>query len=173
MPFATRTSASLLLAVSLAAVLSGCKRPFPPNVSPPDVKPAPAGAILALGAVAPSTPPTRLPLDGEATVGGAPVACTGIGQTRLEPRWQAYPVRVEFSNARNEYLAGAQVALWDGAGRQLLTVQCPGPWVLIRPPPGAYRLEGRLLDVQAAPRSARFRPPAKGQIRLVLQFPDG
>jgi hypothetical protein len=168
-----RTPSGILLATALAAAVCGCKRPFPPNVTPPDVKPALGSAAAApRAALAPAAAPVILPADAETAVGGVPVACTGVGQTKLDPRWEAYPVRVEVSNGRNEYLADAQIAVWDASGRSVLNVRCAGPWILLRPAQGAYRIEGRLPGLAAAPRTATFRPPAKGQMRLVLQFPD-
>jgi hypothetical protein len=111
-------------------------------------------------------------LDQETNVSGVPVACTGIGQTKDDPRWLRYPVRVEFSNAHNEYFANVEIAVWDRSGRPVVSVSCNGPWILLDLPPGRYRIEGRLLDVAAKPRTAPFSPPTHGQMRLVLQFPD-
>ncbi|HWA60029.1 MAG TPA: hypothetical protein VG939_01575 [Caulobacteraceae bacterium] len=120
----------------------------------------------------PSTPVARLPLDRETEVGGIEVACTGIGQTRNDPKWLDYSVRVEFSNARSEYLSDAEVTVSDARGRPILAAACDGPWILMKLPKAGYRIEARLLDVPAAPRSASFKAPARGQMRLVLQFKD-
>lgn len=139
----------------------------------PILKTTLASAAIALAlAGAARAEPTVLAVDAETEVGGVPVACTGIGQTRLDAKWQAYGVRVEFSNALNEYLVGGAVSVRDRAGKNLLDVTCDAPWVLIKLPPGAYVVEGRILGSQAKPRTAPFSPPATGQMRLVLQFPD-
>lgn len=116
--------------------------------------------------------PQSLPVDAETTVAGVPVACTGVGQTRLEARWQAYDVRVEVSNAANEYLVGGAVTVKDRKGAQVLAVTCDAPWILMQLPPGAYTIEGRIAGSSARPRSAAFHTPKAGQMRLVLQFPD-
>lgn len=126
----------------------------------------------AVGASASRAEPRSLPVDMETTVGVVPVACTGVGQTRLDPKWQAYGVRVEVSNARNEYLVGGAVTVKDAKGGEVLSVSCDAPWILMKLPPGAYRIEGRILNSDAKPRSAPFSPPKSGQMRLVLQFPD-
>lgn len=135
-----------------------------------------AGLIAVLvcaGRPAAAAEPVALAVDAEATASGVELACTGIGQTRDDPRWQTYGVRVEFSNARNEYLAGGAITVRDQAGRELLTVSCAAPWILLRLPKGVYRIEGWLPDSAAKPRSARFTAPASGQVRVVLQFLDG
>ncbi len=132
---------------------------------------AAALALAATGQVA-AAQPVALAVDAETTLSGIPVACTGIGQTRDDPRWQAYGVRVEVSNAANEYLVGGAVTVRDRAGREVLSASCDAPWILMKLPPGAYRIEGRILGSSARPRSAPFSAPARGQMRLVLQFPD-
>lgn len=132
-----------------------------------------AAAISALAvASADAAEPKALTVDAETTVGGVPVACTGIGQTRLDPKWQAYGVRVEVSNAQSEYLVGGAVTVKDAKGAEVLSVSCDAPWILMKLPAGAYRIEGRILGSDAKPRSAPFSPPKSGQMRLVLQFPD-
>jgi hypothetical protein len=130
------------------------------------------GCALTAGPSFAAAAPVALAVDAETTVNGVQVACTGVGGTRSESRWTTYGVRVEFSNALNEYLVGGAIVVRDRTGRELLEVSCDAPWILLRLPKGAYRVEGRLLDSPAKPRSAPFSPPAAGQIRLVLQFPD-
>ena len=133
-----------------------------------------AGLCLCASPASSAAPggPAALPLDAPTVVNGVDMACTGIGQTRLEARWQGYSVRVEYSNARDEYLTGGAIVVRDAAGRELVNVSCDAPWILLRLPKGAYRVEGRLLESAAKPRSAPFTAPASGQLRVVLQFPD-
>lgn len=113
-----------------------------------------------------------LTVDQGAQVAGVEVACTGMGETRLDPKWSAYPVRVEFSNARAEYLTDAQIVLTDAKGKALFKVSCAAPWILLKPKVGSYAVYGQLLDSNAKPRSAPFKVPGKGQVRVVLEFPD-
>jgi hypothetical protein len=120
-----------------------------------------------------AAPPVIVPVDAELKLNGVGVACTGIGaDARALPKWQAYGVRVEFSNIRNEYLPGGAIRLRDAAGRELLSVQCEAPWILLQLPDGAYQVEGRLPDPNIKPRSARISTPTRAQQRVVLQFPD-
>lgn len=81
-------------------------------------------------------------------------------------------MRVEFSNASNEYLVDGAIAARDSAGRELLSVRCDAPWILLRLPEGLYRLDASLAGTPAKPRGAAFAPPAEGQARVVMQFPD-
>src|SRR5262249_47768235 len=107
------------------------------------------------------------------TLNGVEVACTGIGQTKDDPKWQAYPVRLEFATAQQTYLAGEEVSVADAKGKPQFDLTCDGPWVLLKLPAGApYRVEAKLTDQTAAPKSATVTAPKQGQVRFVLTFPD-
>ena len=110
-------------------------------------------------------------MDTPITLNGVDAACTGIADSKADPRWKTYPVRVEFSNGGGQYLAGAHVSLAKG-GKVLAELDCQAPWVLLRLPPGSYSVTGTMLNSTAKPRTAKFSPPKTGQKRVVLQFID-
>jgi hypothetical protein len=132
------------------------------------------------GAAPRETPPpaafdveiARMVVDQDVDINGVHLACTGIGDTRGDPKWAAYPIRVEFSDAKNEYMTDGFVALVDAKGEAVLMVRCDSPWLLLKPPPGAYAVYAQLMDSAVRMRSARFTVPTHGQKRVVLQFPD-
>lgn len=112
-----------------------------------------------------------LSMDTPTTLNGIDTVCTGIGSSQDDPRWKAYPVRVEFSNGGAQYLAGAHVKLSQG-GKELVSFDCSGSWVLFRLKPGSYTVSATLTDQPGGgERSATFAPPATGQKRVVIQFP--
>jgi hypothetical protein len=132
-------------------------------------------AVLAtaIASAAAAQPPSiAIPLDTSVAIPGGEAACTGIGQTRDDPRWAAYPVRVEVSDAKNQYLADATIVVKDAKGRPIIQASCAGPWLLLKLAPGAYSAFAQLSNSPARPRSAPFHTPSKGQLRVVLQFPD-
>jgi hypothetical protein len=131
-------------------------------------------AIAALAVAAPAAAqPTRVPLDHEKVVGGIGVGCTGIGQTKNDPKWLAYNVRVEFADAQHNYLAGEVVTLLDNHGQELLEVSCEGPWVLLKLQAGMpYLIEGQVKQNGVAPVSSTVSPPSHGQTHVVLTFPN-
>ena len=132
-----------------------------------------AALALGLGPVVAFAQPVRVPLDQEATVGGVGVGCTGIGQTKNDPKWRAYPVKLEFADAQRALLANEVVTVSAGGGAPVLEVACEGPWVLLKLPPGkAYHVEASLAQSSAQPRSASVTAPAHGQATFVLTFPD-
>jgi hypothetical protein len=113
-----------------------------------------------------------VPLDTPTTIAGVDTVCTGIGEeAQKDPRWLAYPVRVEFSNGGAQYLSGAHVELTTAGGRPILGLDCQGSWVLFRLKPGAYKVTATLMSQPGGgTSSATFSPPRSGQKRIVLDF---
>ncbi len=130
-------------------------------------------AVTALLASPAFADPVRVPLDQETTVGDVGVGCTGIGQTKDDPKWAAYPVKLEFADAQHALLANETVRVSGPKGAVLAEVSCEGPWLLLKLPPGKrYSVEARLAEQTAAPQTATVRAPAHGQATFVLTFPD-
>ncbi|MEO7026493.1 MAG: hypothetical protein ABI056_02970 [Caulobacteraceae bacterium] len=136
------------------------------------------GAMSQSSAAAPETAPIVVPLDSEATVGGLRVACTGVGQSKDDPRWKAYPIRIEFSNPAGDLLANGAIKVSNPAGAVLASVSCEGPWILLRPAgvvtgaKAAYRVAGWLPGKGYPSQTATFVTPASGQRIVDLRFPD-
>ena len=128
------------------------------------------GILCATPALADS-----LPMDAPISIDGLETVCTGIGGTRDDPRWLAYPVRIEFSNSAAQYLAGAHVTLSDAKGKLLADVDCAGTWLLFKLDPGTYVVRASLTGQSATkPRSTTFKLTGREakQKRIVLQFSD-
>ncbi|HEY3637041.1 MAG TPA: hypothetical protein VGK90_02735 [Rhizomicrobium sp.] len=136
-----------------------------------------AAAALLFGATAgwfwPANAQQHMPMDTPTTIGGVQVVCTGVGDgAQTDPRWHAYPIRIEFSNKAAQYLSGAHVDLSTSAGKTLASVDCDGAWVLFQLPSGSYKATATLLSQPGGgSASASFSPPASGQKRVVIQFP--
>ena len=109
-------------------------------------------------------------MDTPVTINGVEAACTGIADSKDDPRWQTYPIRIEFSNGGAQYLAGAHVSLVK-SGTVLAELDCQAPWVLFKLPPGSYGVTATILGSGAKARTATFTPPKTGQKRITLQFP--
>lgn len=111
-------------------------------------------------------------MDQDVTINGVQTACTGIGdEAQADPRWKAYPVRVEFSNGGQQYLSGAHVTLSKG-GQSLASFDCSGAWVLFKVEPGSYKVSATITDQPGAgEKSATFMAPASGQKRVIIVFP--
>ena len=113
------------------------------------------------------------PQDKPVEMGGLTVLCTGTGSSKDDTQWQAYPVRVEFSNAAAQFLSGMQVKL-SSAGKDVAEFTCWAPWVLVKAPAGgSYKVTASLSGRADSPvKSATFVVPASGQKRVDIAFPE-
>ena len=113
-----------------------------------------------------------MPMDAPVTMNGVETVCTGIGdEAQADPRWKAYPARIEFSNGGAQYLSGVHLTLSDEGGKTITTLDCAGAWVLFKLAPGRYKVSASLLSQPgAAAKSVTIEPPATGQKRFVIQF---
>lgn len=112
-----------------------------------------------------------MPMDTPTSAGGIETVCTGVGaEAQQDPRWQAYPVRVEFSNGGAQFLSGAHVVLSGSGGHQIASVDCAGPWVLFKVEPGSYKVTASLVGQPGGTRTASFSSPRSGQKLVVLDF---
>jgi hypothetical protein len=98
-------------------------------------------------------------------VGGIETVCTGSDyDARTDPKWRAYPMRLEFAGASGQYLGDAQISV-TGMGVNA-AVHCQGPWVLMKLPTGAYHVS---IDVaEAGHKDIEIRVPS----RTVVSFPN-
>jgi len=128
-----------------------------------------AGAMVA-GALIDGASADPLPMDAPVQLGNVETVCTGIGSGKDDPRWAAYPIRVEFSNAGAQYLSGAHVKLSDVARKTLAEFDCSGSWVLFKLPRGKYTVSASITGENLGTHSANFEPPTTGQKRVEIQF---
>ncbi|HEY1559316.1 MAG TPA: hypothetical protein VGF71_00335 [Caulobacteraceae bacterium] len=131
-------------------------------------------ALVALvafaGAAAAQGEAQRLPLDETTTIGGIDFACTGIGQEKQDPRWTAFPAKVEFADLQGDLIADEILSVSNARGEAMATVKCEGPWILLRPTaPGVYHVKGSFPEGSAPPQSGMFSIP--GHVHLVMRFP--
>ncbi len=131
-----------------------------------------AMALIAGAAGSPAEAQSFVAMDTPITVNGIETVCTGVGdEAQHDPRWAAYPIRVEFSNGGAQYVAGAHVDLSTPGGKPLAALDCAGSWVLFKLDPGKYRVDATLLYNQGGgTKNTVFATPARGQKRVVLQF---
>jgi hypothetical protein len=123
-------------------------------------------AAAALGTGAALAQSETLTDEQPMTVGGVETACTGTSlEVRSDPRWTAYPFHLEVAGKDGQYLGDEKVTV-TGNGHSV-SVQCPGPWVLMKLPAGSYHVS---LDVpEGGHRDLTMRVPGK----TVVHFPGG
>jgi hypothetical protein len=143
------------------------KRNAPMKIAPvASVLPAIAFAGAASAQIETAPP---LPLDAPQAMRSMEAVCTGVGSdSRDDPRWAQYPLRVEVVGIQGQYLGEVRVTLIEG-NEAIVSVRCGGPWVLFRIAPGTY---GVTAEVGGASKSAKVTVDGKTQARVIIRFPD-
>lgn len=128
-------------------------------------------AVVLLGnAAARAADVQSLPPDQPVVVNGLDLVCTGVGdEARDDPRWTAYPVRIEFANADAQYLSDVVLAVATAGGEQLFEVTCDSPWILANLEPGKYVLAATYEGIT---KTEKFTAPKSGQGRFVVRFTE-
>lgn len=127
-------------------------------------------ALLAAASVTPAMA-DPMAMDKPVQMNGMETVCTGVGETKDDPQWLSYPIRIEFSNGGAQYLSGATVRISRGSDT-IGSLDCPGAWVLLKGEPGEYRVDATIDNSSARAVNASFRMGGGGQKRIVLRFPD-
>lgn len=113
--------------------------------------------------------PQLLVLDTPTEVNGIETVCTGIdSDSRNDPRWTEYALRLEFAAGSRAYVADETVGITGGGNT--LQVRCPGPWLLAKLPAGKYSVVATVEG--GATKTANVSVPKSGQLRAVLHFPE-
>ena len=128
------------------------------------------GAVAAVLFAAAAQADSPVAMDNPIMVSGIETVCTGIAETRDDPRWNAYPVRIEFADKAAHLVIGARVTLANAAGAKLSEFDCQGAVVLFKLAPGPYKVTAVIGPHDGGTATAAFSSPAKGQKKLTLRF---
>jgi hypothetical protein len=125
-------------------------------------------SLMCGGALA--QPRKSMAMDAPARVNNIEIACTGMGETKDDPRWASYPLRVEFFDSRRRWMIGGDVSVADAAGNKLVSVTCESIWLLVKVPPGNYLVEATVPGAKARMLPVRLRD--EKQVRAQVIFPE-
>jgi hypothetical protein len=126
-------------------------------------------ALFAVWSPATAQSPGTLPFDTPTDVSGVETVCTGVdSDSRLDPRWSSYPLKVVIAGKGGQFLGDVQVGL-EKAGKKLLQVSCGGPWLLFKLSPGRYQVSA---TIEGKTVTSAANALAKGQGSIILRFPE-
>ena len=124
-----------------------------------------AGAVAAVGS-----------LPAERQAGGVSYVTGGVAEDEVEAFKLArgsYPLSIELvqqSGGKNEFTADAQVRVTDRSGNVVLDAKADGPFMLVRLPPGSYRVQAT-LNGRTVEATKPVTVGAKGGVQTMLVFP--
>ena len=108
--------------------------------------------------------------DEEKTYQGISYACTGVGESKDDPKWSSYPLKLMFTAGTRAYVSEVDVTIRDSAGSTVLQVNCDAPWLLARLKPGTYSVNAKADG--GSTKSASVSVPGSGQNSLAIRFPE-
>ena len=127
------------------------------------------GALVYSATRAHAQDANRMPFDTPTEIGGVQTVCTGVSlDAREDPRWNAYPLKVELAGKGGQYLGDVQISVTKD-GKSVLETACGGPWVLFKLPPARYQVAA---TIEGKTVSSAAYVPASGQGRIILRFPE-
>ena len=110
-----------------------------------------------------------LAMDTPTQISGVETVCTGVGlESREDPRWAAYSLKVEIAGKGGQYLGDVHVVV-SKDGRSVVDANCGGPWLLFKLPAGKYQVTA---IVEGNTASSVAYASASGQGRIILRFPE-
>ena len=134
------------------------------------VHPVLCAALLMLSAVA-AVPALAQDGDPILEANGIKYACAGVGKaSRADPRWPAFPVRLEFAAANGDFLGDPDVTITGDGGKQVFQAKCNGPWVLVELPAGSYKVHATGQKGQYA-KDFDLAVKAGGQTKKTIRLP--
>ena len=128
-------------------------------------------AILAASVVATTAVLAQETLteDTPKAIDGVETVCDGTSiENRADSKWRAYSLRMEFVGKGGQYLGGQTVNV--KGNEHEISVQCKGPWVLMKLPAGSYHLSADVPD--AGHKEMNVQVPANGQRVAMFVFPN-
>ena len=97
-------------------------------------------------------------------VNGVQSVCTGVtSDTRMNPEWKNYSLRLEFAGKAGQYLGDETV---NAATEKSVPYIARGPWVLMMLPPGTYHVAVDVAD--AGHKDITVHVPG----HVVVRFPE-
>jgi hypothetical protein len=134
-------------------------------------KPLYGAALAAVMLAAPLAPNVAVAADEVMQQNGISYACTGIGESKDDPRWSGFALKLAYAvQPDGALLSDVTARIHDAAGRLVLDVHCPdSPWLMAQLPPGRYSVTAVALGKYT--RQARFAIAGGRQRYVVIRFP--
>ena len=133
--------------------------------------------LLLACALVVAAPVVRADLPAAQTEGAVSWVSGGIGEgaaADFKAAQSQYALSIEMSRRalpKNEYVSDAEVKIVDAKGAAVLQTKADGPFMLVKLPPGSYRVEAT-LDGKTA-KSGVLKVGSKGSVHASLVFPEG
>ena len=97
-------------------------------------------------------------------------ACTGIAESKEDPRWNNYPLKLMFTTGGRAYVSYVEVKIQDSTGKQIFEANCDAPWLLVDLKPGKYQVTAVALQQHRKQATVLVTP--NKQNAVAIRFPE-
>ncbi len=106
--------------------------------------------------------------DEELHYAGVSYVCTGVGESKEDPRWKIYPLKLMFTGSRRAYVSEVKIEIKEASGKIVLKTDCDGPWLLVKLKAGKYSVWASAEG--GSSQTITVRVPETGQNELAIRF---
>lgn len=103
------------------------------------------------------------------TKNGITYMCSGIGESKDDPRVSSFPMKIVFATNSSALYSDVNVKVTDASGKSVIEIFCDGAWLLVKAAPGSYQVTG--TDTKGQSRSCPMTI-GSSQTQCTLRWPD-
>ena len=74
----------------------------------------------------------------QTSASGHQYVCTGIAESKFDPQWEAFPLKLVVATVEGDYLGDFIATIVDSSGATGFDAHCLAPWMLVDLPAGTY-----------------------------------
>lgn len=121
-------------------------------------------------AISASSAFSQVAQDQELTYKDLKFACTGVAESKEDPRWGKYSTKLMFTTGGRAYVSYIQLSIKDAQGTLVFETECDAPWIVVDLKPGKYSLTA--TAVKKYTKTATLTVGAGKQTELAIRFPE-
>ena len=110
------------------------------------------------------------PQDQELTYQALKYACTGVAESKEDPRWGKYSLKLMFTTGGRAYVSFIQVQIKDGAGNLVFEADCDAPWIVVDLKPGKYAVTATAIKKYT--KNVSVNVTGGKQTELAIRYPE-
>lgn len=99
---------------------------------------------------------------------GIEYALTGVADSKDDPRWNAFPLKIVFATGSGELYTDINVEIRDANNKKIFSVKADAPWLLVKLPAGNYTVHAK--DMQGVQKSTTVAVPSSGQREYTFKW---
>ncbi|MFO1462578.1 MAG: hypothetical protein U1F66_02290 [bacterium] len=123
-----------------------------------------AGSLLSFSVDA------QVAQDQELTYKDLKFACTGVAESKEDPRWSKYSTKLMFTTGGRAYVSYIQLSVKDASGNLVFETDCDAPWILVDLKPGKYSVTA--TAVKKYTKNVSLTVGSGKQTELAIRFPE-